>query len=152
VVGEMRDSLEGCDAAGPFQADCKMHLLSGRLQTLTEHDQAQLGAGVFDLGRALKFEADDVRPWVAASRWWLGLSSPLDRSRCNALETDATTLDVVAICRKAGTQLYADRLNHARDTRAFPCDGGPLPPSLQTTADPELAALTLYRRDVDLCP
>lgn len=103
---------------------------------------------VASLARAAGFGPDDPRPWVVFARHLLGSKMPLDRGRCRSLQ-DRTRRRV---CRDATRDLFHDRLNHARDTRTFPCDGGPMPSLLAHTADAELEAILAERRAGDLCP
>ncbi len=150
-VGEQRDDAAACKASGPFADDCRMHLFSRRVAKI-DADQETLGEALETLAAQLSFDASDPRPWIAASRWWLGQSTPLDRSRCTALQKDDRATDREQLCREAGAQLYNDRLNHARDTGTYPCGGGELPATLQTAPDPQLEQIRLDREKGDLCP
>jgi len=85
---------------------------------------------------------------IALYRWVLGSMRPLDREAC----ARAPEPDLVLACRRTGLALYADRLNHARDSGTFPCDGGPLPPELAHTPDSEIEAMVRWRTKDDLCP
>ena len=110
TMGERLDDPAWCARAGPFADDCRLHLVSRRVTKLTggpaDHE-AEVEAIVVAVGLA----ADDHRPWAAWFRHALGSTSPLDRSRCDAL-TDPERREG---CRFAGLALYHDRLNHARD-------------------------------------
>ena len=138
-----------CAAAGRFEQDCRMHAWARRMRVLVRRGASPASiekAVSAELGSA-GFGVDDDRPWIGAFRQLHGGRTPLDRSDCDAVSTER----LQGLCREAGFQLYNDRLNHARDIGAFPCDGQPLPLPLVTIPDPELEALVERRRGVDLC-
>lgn len=139
-----------CAAAGRFADDCRMHLWTATLQASLPRQTlpAEASELVPPLLEAHGFAPDDGRPWVAVYRMLLGARRPFDRSLCDAVSDEERR----TICRDAGRDLYQDLLNNARDTGRFPCEGGPLPPMLAHTPDPELEALIARRRPVDLCP
>ena len=137
-----------CKDAGPFEADCRMHLWTA---SFTRWAPKRALPGTLDDEAAtriaaLGFPAGDPAPWSAWYRWTLGHSRPLDRS----LRPTLATTERVDACLQTGIALYMDLLNMARDQHTYPCDGGPIPPRLATTADPELDALRAGR--TDLCP
>ena len=100
------------------------------------------------LAHAAGFGLDDPRPWIAFARHLLGSEMPLDRGRCQGLGDPMRR----RVCRDATRDLFHDRLNHARDTRTFPCDGSPMPERLSHTGDAELEAILAERVAGDLCP
>jgi hypothetical protein len=147
-VAEAQADPSLCPKAGIFAEDCALHVLSTSFASWVPRD-ARPGAGEDEVERRIAasgLAADDPRPWSAYYRWILGQQHPLDRASCAA----ATTEERRDACAHTGLALYADLLNHARDRRTFPCDGGPMPPELQTTPDPEIDALVASR--TDLCP
>ena len=150
-IGEQRNDRAACAQAGPFAEDCRMHIYSAAFTRLKAVPDAEIEAAFDALALEFGFSTDDPRPWVAASRWLLGRTSPLDRHRCDDL-TVTSKIDRVKVCHVAGRQLYMDRLNHARDTNQYPCDGSPLPDDLKTGDDSELDQLRLERERRDLCP
>lgn len=138
-----------CEDAGRFAMDCRMHLWT---QVVVQAVPGGAAPGSFEEELSITaaeagFEAEDPNPWIPVYRRALGMRRPLDRASCNQAGTELR----VATCRNAGVQLYNDLLNHARDTQSFPCAGGPMPPTLAYTADPELDALVAERRSRDLC-
>ncbi len=137
-----------CAKATPFVDDCALHVLSQAFPKAIpagsrpgEHEDAA-EALILSSGLAVT----DMRPWSAWYRWVLGGMQPLDRAACAGVADP----DRREACTHTGVALYQDLLNNARDRGLYPCDGGPLPPYLQTTPDPELDALRASR--TDLCP
>jgi hypothetical protein len=149
-VAERTEDAARCDAAGRFADDCRMHLWTRAVQRAfppgTHPDEAE--PELARLAAAAGFGPDDPRPWIAATRHLLGRMRPLDRGRCDGLSAPTRR----KVCKDAARDLFHDRLNHARDTGTFPCDGGPLPDVLQHTPDPELDAIIAERKGRDLCP
>ena len=139
-----------CARAGRFDDDCRMHLwTTALLQGLPRATlPAEADAPVEALLVGHTFGPEDGRPWVAVYRTLLGGRRPFDRALCDGISHPERR----TICRDAGRDLYNDLLNNARDTGRFPCAGGPLPPMLAHTEDPELEALIDARREGDLCP
>jgi hypothetical protein len=150
-VGEQRNDGEACAQAGLFADDCRMHIFSAALARLKDVPDQGAETAITALAEEFGFAATDPRPWVAASRWLLGSTHPLERSRCDIFITEKG-VDRANICRDAGQQLYNDRLNHARDTKRYPCDGSALPEDLETVDDDALDQLRLEREGRDLCP
>ncbi|MCK6505348.1 hypothetical protein L6R53_18430 [Myxococcota bacterium] len=149
VVAEGSKDARRCDRAGTFADDCRLHRLSADLAALVPAPQ---GPGDFEAALAQVLPAygllpDDPRPWSAAYRHVLDRSLPLDRGRCGAVTEPARA----EACRHTAVALLHDRLNAARSSRTFPCDGGPLPPLLEYVPDPELDAAVAARRERDLC-
>lgn len=151
-VAEIRGDPTACARAGRFADDCRLHLLSLAFRDWVPADAR---ADDLDLQRRLSEKAqgvglspNDERAWSAWFRWVLGSRPPLDRQVCEAIPDPVRRV----ACRETGRALYQDRLNRARDRGTYPCDGGPLPPELATTADPELDALRRRRETEDLCP
>lgn len=146
LVAEKRKDATLCADAGPFAEDCALHLLSNgfaawaRAGALPGDREDEVAARIVASGLG----ADDPRPWSAWYRWVLGGQRPLDRGTCDRV----TDRDRREACRRTGLAVYADLLNHARDTRTYPCDGGPLPLALQYTPDAELDALRAARTDL----
>lgn len=151
-LAERSRTPEHCARAGLFADDCRLHALSSALPRLLKASapgafEAALAPELLKLG----FQATDLRPWSAAYRHALGRQRPLDRASCAQAASQAD-LDLVTVCRQTALALMNDRLNRARDTGRVPCDGGPLPPELQFTPDPDLQAMLDERRARDLCP
>jgi len=148
-VAERSHDAARCDQAGAFADDCRLHRLSTDLLRLLPRGttpgafEAELAAALPGYGLA----PDDPRPWSAAYRWVLGSQRPLDRGSCQAAP-DAARREA---CLHTAVALFQDRLNHARDTGTFPCEGGPLPPELAYLPDLELDAALAARRGEDLC-
>ncbi len=150
-VGERRRDPSACASAGAFAGDCRLHLLSTGLagwvpQGALPSDPALLGRLRTEAG-AVGLDPEDERAASAFFRWILGGQVPLDRTSCDAVP-DAVAREA---CRRTGLALYGDRLNHARDTRTYPCQGGDLPPALAHAPDPEIEALRRRREAEDLC-
>lgn len=137
-----------CPRATPFADDCALHVLSlgfralGEPGTVPGEHEVEVARRIAAAGLA----PDDLRPWSAWYRQVLAGQRPLDRGACDRVADPARA----EACRRTGLALYQDRLNHARDHHLWPCDGGPLPPSLATTPDPAIDALVAAR--TDLCP
>jgi len=145
-----------CADAGRFEQDCRMHLWTRTLLTRVTPGStpAEVVALAEPLRAAAGFGDDDPRPWIAAFRLLHSRRRPLDRRDCAAAGERA------ALCREAGRQVYADRLNNARDTGRYPCAGGgtpddllpDLPADLQTAPDTGLTQLRQTRdASGDLC-
>ncbi|MDP2307862.1 MAG: hypothetical protein Q8P18_17685 [Pseudomonadota bacterium] len=137
-----------CPRAVPFADDCALHVLSRGFATWLpkgarpgEHE-ASAEARITAAGLAV----DDMRPWSAFYRQVLGGTRPIDRAACDAVAAPARR----EACKRTGITMYQDLLNHARDRKLYPCDGGPLPALLAYAPDPELDAVRAARRD--LCP
>ncbi len=151
-VAEARNDPEACSNAGRFEPDCRLHLLSGSFKSWVEKGtrasdpdlHRQMEQKCLDVG----LQPDDLRAWSALFRWVLGSSLPLDRAVCREI----TRPDRSDACWQTGRALYEDRLNQARDTRSYPCDGGPLPQDLLTTPDPQLESIRNRRVHQDICP
>jgi hypothetical protein len=148
-VAERSGDVAHCAQAGRFADDCRLHRLSQDFKRLIGADAVP---GGFEEGLApvllnYGFAADDPRPWSAAYRWVLGGHRPLDRASCS----QAPSPSQVDACRMTALALYNDLLNHARDSKLFPCDGGPLPERLSYLPDPDLDAIIERRRKDDLC-
>lgn len=149
VVAEGTGDAARCARAGAFADDCRLHRLSVDLPALVPPPQ---GPGDFEpalaaaLGR-YGLDPTDPRPWSAAYRHVLDRSLPLDRGRCAAVADPARA----EACRHTAVALLHDRLNAARSSRTFPCDGGPMPALLRYEPDPELDAAVTARRERDLC-
>lgn len=135
-----------CPRATPFADDCALHLLSRGFGELLPASPGEKESEVAARIAAAGLGPEDPRPWSAWYRWVLGGQRPLDRASCAQV---AEPLRREA-CERTGVALYHDLLNRARDLRTYPCDGGPLPPELQHTPDPELDAARAAR--ADLCP
>ena len=149
-VAESTGDAAHCATAGRFAEDCRMHLWSRALAGALPRSPspAAVVEPIASLAHEFGFEPDDPRPWVAAWRIVGAQMDPLDRAACDPLGPDRA-----GGCRATLRDLYRDRLNHARDTRRFPCDGGELTGRLAYAApDPELDAMVAARRDTDLCP
>lgn len=148
-VAERSGESDRCAAAGRFAEDCRMHHWSRGLVGVLPQGATPAGAEEQLAARAAAagFADEDPRPWIAAFRLLGARMSPLDRSLCAPLSSP----NRVDLCRQALRDHYNDLLNHARDTGGFPCGGGPLPPRLAYTPDPELDALVASRRVEDLC-
>ena len=149
-VAEVAGDPARCAAAGRFAEDCRMHLWSRAVARAlpAAPSPTQAAEPIARLALDFGFDAADPRPWVAAWRIVGAQMDPLDRAACDALPAERADG-----CRATLRDLYADRLNHARDTRRFPCDGQPLTGRLAYAApDPELDALVASRREADLCP
>ena len=149
-VAERSGDAARCADAGRFAEDCRMHVWSRSLAEQLPPSTPLVDAEprVEARAAAAGFSAQDPRPWVVLARYLLGADTPLDRRRCDALSAPERR----QVCKDAARDLFHDRLNHARDTGSFPCGGGPLPPLLSHTADPELDAIVAARRAGDLCP
>ena len=146
-VAERSRQPARCADAGRFEEDCRMHAWSAIVPTLvgpTESAQSW-EAAVDKASSELGFSADDARPWVAAARFILGRSTPLDRRFCDGW-TDARRTH----CRVAGRDLFHDRINHVRDASKWDC-AGPPPGLLGVVQDEELAAI-LAERKSEMCP
>jgi hypothetical protein len=148
-LAERRHDLAACRAAGPFEDDCRLHIFSASLDEVWPADLT-FAEGVTrvraHLGTTGLPEAD-VRFWSAAFRHGLLLRRPFDRRACEALPEP----ELSDACRHTAVAVYHDLLNHERDFGRFPCDDGPLPPSLAHTEDDELDAIIAERRTADLC-
>lgn len=147
-LAESTEDASLCPRAAPFVDDCALHVLSRgfagwlpRRARPGEHEDAA-AARILATGLAV----DDLRPWSAFYRHVLGSTRPLDRAACDAVADPARRVE----CKRTGIALYHDILNRARDKNRYPCDGGPLPPVLAYTPDPELDAVRAAR--TDLCP
>ena len=149
-VAERSGEPGRCADAGRFAEDCRMHLWASTLADAIPRGTPLSAAEsrVAELAAGSGFDDADPRPWVVLARHLLGADAPLDRTRCDELAASHRR----QVCRDAARDLFHDRLNHARDTGRFPCDGGPLPALLQHTPDPELEDITADRRAGDLCP
>ncbi|MBN1336781.1 MAG: hypothetical protein JXB39_12560 [Deltaproteobacteria bacterium] len=151
-VGERRRDPAACAAAGRFADDCRLHLFSTGLASWVPAGASPSDPALLERlrseGAATGLDPTDERAASAYFRWVLGGRVPLDRGACDAL-SDPALQDA---CRHTGLALYADRLNHARDTRTYPCGGGVLPASLAYAPDPEIDRLRQRREEEDLCP
>ena len=148
-LAERRHDLHGCDEAGPFTDDCKLHIFSASLDDIWPNDAtftdgaARVRAHLATAG----LPTTDLRYWSAAFRHGLLRRRPFDRSVCAAMQ-DPTLIEA---CRHTGIAVYHNLLNHERDFGRFRCDGGALPPTLAYHDDPELDAIITERRATDLC-
>ena len=141
-VAERSGDVHRCARAGRFAEDCRMHAWTARMPKFAgptataETWAARLTEATAEMG----FDAEDMRPWTAASRYLLGRSLPLDRAFC-----DDWPAAERAVCRKGGLGLFHDRINHVRDARKWDCAGAP--PALLGFAegDSELAAVQTTR-------
>jgi hypothetical protein len=147
-LAEHRRDASLCAKAAPYVDDCAMHVLSDGFATwLTKG--ARPGEIEDEAARRIAeagLSPDDPRPWSAVYRTVLSRIRPFDRGACAAVRDPVRR----EACERTGVAHYKDLLNHARDAGLYPCDGGPLPPLLQHTPDPELDALRASR--TDLCP
>jgi hypothetical protein len=150
VAEKRRDTL-ACDHSGRFVDDCRLHIFS-----ISMGEWVPAGSRIDDPALEERAEKEirkaglpgaDGRAWSAFYRWTLGQQAPLDRSACHSIREVERRKN----CLETGKALYGDRLNRARDTRTYPCDGGPLPPELQVVADPDLDAQREQRAAGDLC-
>ena len=150
-VGERRRDPTACAAAGAFADDCRLHLISTGFARWVPPGASPSDLALLDRLRAetvaVGLDPADERARSAYFRWVLGGQTPLDRSTCDTIPEPAAR----EACRQTGLALYGDRLNHARDTRTYPCAGGELPAALATTADPDLDAMRRRREAEDLC-
>jgi len=147
-VAEERGDASLCPKAAPYADDCALHVLSRSFLDWLPRG-AKPGAHEAEAEKrivAAGLAADDMRPWSAFYRHVLGASRPIDRAACAAVP-DAARAEA---CARTGIAMYQDLLNMARDRGVYPCDGGPLPPLLSYTPDPELDAVRAAR--TDLCP
>mgnify|MGYP003334962255 CR=1 FL=1 len=140
-----------CPKAVPFADDCAMHVISAafskRIPRSTRPGEGEDDAEAILTSAGLS--VDDPRPWSAFYRQLLGANRPIDRQACLAVK-DAVRRDA---CLHTGIALYQDLLNHARDTRKYPCDlpnpsVSDLPILLQYTPDAELDAVRAARTDL----
>jgi hypothetical protein len=147
-LAEHRRDASLCERAAPYVDDCAMHVLTDGFSDWLPKDARPGEIEDEAAGRiaAAGLSPDDPRPWSAVYRTVLGRARPFDRASCAAV-ADATRREA---CERTGLAHYGDLLNHARDSGQYPCEGGPLPPLLQHTPDPELDALRASR--ADLCP
>lgn len=145
-LAERTGNLAACDDAGDFVDDCRLHLWS-RVDVPAGRPLAEVVDVVRAEMVARGIDPSDHRFWSATFRRALDQAPVLDRGACDAL-TDPALADA---CRHTAIALWHDKLNHERDFGAFPCDGGPLPPSLAHAPDPELDAILAERRAGDLC-
>lgn len=143
---ERANDLDGCADAGAFVDDCRLHLWS-RVKVPADRPLGEAVTGLRDEMTKRGIDPGDERFWSASFRRALGQMPALDRGACDTV-TDAKLADA---CRHTAVALWHDLLNHERDFGAFPCDGGPLPPSLAHVPDPELDAILAERRANDLC-
>lgn len=142
---EKRGDIAACAQAGSFVEQCRMHVFSAGFATWSAEatvgrDEPAVAARIAEAG----FAADDPRPWSAWYRHALDRRRPIDRAACRAVPDEMRR----EACLHTGVALYQDLLNMARDRHLYPCDGGPLPPLLQTTPDPELDAVRAARSDL----
>ncbi len=147
-LAEQTDDASLCPKAAPFAADCALHMLSRGFPEWIPRG-ARPGEQEDEAARRIAasgLAADDMRPWSAFYRHVLGATRPIDRAACASVP-DAARREA---CERTGLAMYQDLLNMARDRGAYPCDGGPLPPLLAHTPDPELDAMRAAR--TDLCP
>lgn len=145
-VAERGGAPELCREAGRFAEDCRMHMWSqsGFQGLLPGEPGLELEGEVARRAAASGFTAEDERPWIAFFRALHASGGPIDLGRCEG----SAHRD---LCRAAGVGLYNDLLNHARDSRTWPCEGEALPPRLEHRPDPEIEALIEARRG-ELCP
>lgn len=151
-VAEKRNDSLACDHAGRFQDDCRLHLFSTGLRSWVSEnarvDDPEIGRRAEKEIQKNGLPATDGRAWSAFYRWVLGRQAPLDRAACASIAESERR----SICMETGKALYTDRLNHARDSRSFPCQGGAMPTELEVVQDPELLSLRTQRAAQDLCP
>lgn len=137
-LAEHDDDPAWCSRAGQFADDCRMHHVSRHFRTLgrgSAPTEEQVAAIITAAGLA----PADSRPWTAWYREMLSRQPTLDLSVCPpGARREA--------CRNAGLVLYNDRLNRARDQRAWKCGEEP-PRSLAVVPDPDLEALRARRTD-----
>ncbi len=150
-VAERRDDPAACGVAGPFEDDCRLHLLSSSFTSWADpeapaSDRDQLALLAEQVSR-VGLGADDARAWSAWFRWVLGRSSIMDRSACLPLPSPLREA-----CWETGRALYNDRLNHLRDRGLYPCDGSTPPTQALHTPDEELQAILQDREARELCP
>lgn len=147
-LAESTQDASLCPRAAPFADDCALHVLSrGFAAWLPKKARPgeQEGAAATRMVAA-GLDVGDMRPWSAFYRHLLGSTRPIDRSSCDAVADPARR----EACKRTGITMYQDLLNHARDRKLYPCDGGPLPSLLAYAPDPELDAVRAAR--TDLCP
>jgi hypothetical protein len=147
-VAERSGDPQRCSAAGRFAEDCLMHAwtvqvpkLAGPTAGAVEWGQ-RIAAAAAEMG----FSESDPRPWVAASRFLLGRSTPLDRSFCDAWADRPRE-----VCRQAGLGLFHDRINHVRDAGKWSCEGAAPDLLAFPSEDTELANVLVDRKG-EMCP
>ncbi len=146
-VAERSRQPARCAKAGRFEEDCRMHAWTVAVTHAAgpTASASKWEAALSALADEMDFLKDDPRPWVAASRFLLGRTTPLDRSFC-----DDWSAERREHCRVAGRDLLHDRLNHVRDARKWDCEGPP-PAILSFEADAELDTI-FARRKPEICP
>ena len=144
VLAETTLRPDLCTLAGPFADDCALHVVSWKFAASKVLSEDAAATDIVASGLAF----DDPRPWSAYFRELLGRAQPLDRSTCAAVTSPARA----EACRRTGLALHEDRMNQARDQRAFTCvDGiptGPWPDQVAWAPDPELAEALAARTDL----
>jgi len=147
-VAERTGDPVRCAQAGRFELDCRMHAWTAHVPTLAEADTswAEWGRRIAHAALEHGFAADDDRPWIAASRFLLGRSVPLDRSGCAAWPASPAMA-----CNRAGLGLFHDRINHVRDAGKWDCAASPPDMLSFSPGDVELQGVFDDRRG-EMCP
>jgi hypothetical protein len=140
-------SLADCGKAGAFADDCRLHLWSFRVGKLVKPTLPETVAAAREAMEQDGIDPADPRFWSATFRAALLESKPFDRAACRALEDAALS----EACLHTGIAVWHDLLNRERDFGSPPCDGKPLPATLEHADDPELDAILAERLASDLC-
>jgi hypothetical protein len=118
ILAEKGQSLKDCEEAGPYARDCRLHLLSRSLAR--ENEYTVQAAESLLAGHGLEGSQEG---WTAVYRNFHSKKRPLDLGWCRDSPDPL-------LCRKAGLQIFRDRLNRARDTDKVECSGEVQPPML----------------------
>jgi hypothetical protein len=148
-LAEGSGAMERCDHAGPFERDCRLHVLPTVLAR-TVPRSARPGEIERSVAEDLRRHGipDDLRiAWVTVYRHLLLDDVPLDLAACTATPSPFHH----DTCRAGGLLVFDDRLDASRRAGLFPCDGGPFPEDLAYVPDDALSHLVSARRNGDLC-
>lgn len=115
-----------CVRAGSFVEDCRIHVWTARVPTLTAaqvSEGAPLEPALPGLALAAAehaFVPDDPRPWTALYRHLHHAAGAPTPGVCAGLPEEHQQW-----CSRAGVGVYRDQLQFLRDSNHFPCGGAP---------------------------
>ena len=132
-LAERSHDVALCVRSGSFVEDCRIHVWTARVPTLTAAQTAEGAplepalAGLALAAAEHGFTPDDSRPWTALYRHLHHTAGGPTPGLCAGLPAEH-----LQWCTRAGLGVYRDQLAFLRDSNHFPC-GGP-PPSVSGQA------------------
>lgn len=123
MLSEVSGRPDDCAKTGPFERDCRLHLLN---QAVRSHSTTDLTASINSVG----LNPDEREPWTVIHRFVLE-ESPLTLSKCDQLPHSKD-------CLEAGQGLFHDYLRRMRDQGILSCEPSKWPERFQYVPHPSL--------------